>query len=40
VHKNPKYENVKGTINTGKTAKDVQSVSKFAYKKLQNCALI
>lgn len=28
VHSNPKYGNVKGTLNTGKTAKSVVSVSK------------
>jgi len=28
VPRNPKYEHVKGTLSTGKTAKDVESVSK------------
>ena len=29
VKSNPKYDNVKGTLKTGKTAKDVVSVSKY-----------
>jgi len=29
VHSNPKYAGVKGTISTGKTVKDVATVSKW-----------
>ena len=29
VPKNPKYQNVKSNINTGKSAKDVEIISKF-----------
>jgi hypothetical protein len=30
VPKNPKYDKVKSTINTGKTMKDVEVVSKYS----------
>jgi len=29
VHANPKYDGVKGKLNTGKTVKDVTTISKY-----------